>query len=133
MAKKRTTGVGAMLRGQCPRCREGKIFVSARAYRWDKITAMPDACPVCGEDFLREPGFYFGAAYVSYGLTVALWVSVFVALTCFNWWGLMAFSFFEDVGLFLITGIVLLIILLPLIARLSRSMWLHMMTRRHRK
>jgi hypothetical protein len=35
--------------------------------------------------------------------------------------------------LFLITGIALLIILLPLIARLSRSMWLHMMTRRHRK
>ena len=133
MAKKRITGVGAMLRGQCPRCRQGKIFVSAQAYRWDKITAMPDACPECGEDFLREPGFYFGAAYVSYALTVALWVSVFVALTCLNWWGLMAFSFFEDVGLFLTTGIVVLIFLLPMIARLSRSMWLHMMTRRHRK
>ncbi len=90
---------------------------------------MPNACPVCGEDFLREPGFYFGAAYVSYGLTVALWVAVLVALVCFDWWGLLQFSFFEDVTLFLTTGISLLIALLPLIARLSRSMWLHMMTR----
>jgi hypothetical protein len=50
-------------------------------------------------------------------------------LMCFDWWGLLQFSFFEDVTLFLTTGISLLIALLPLIARLSRSMWLHMMTR----
>ena len=94
---------------------------------------MPEACPVCGEDFSREPGFYFGAAYVSYALTVALWVAVLVALTCFELWGLLQFSFFEDVGMFLSTGIALLILLLPVIARLSRSIWLHMMTRRKPK
>ncbi len=94
---------------------------------------MPDACPVCGEDFLREPGFYFGAAYVSYALTIALWVAVLVALMCFDWWGLIKFSFFEDVTLFLSTGITLLLVLLPLIARLSRSIWLHMMTVRQRR
>ena len=84
---------------------------------------------MCGEDFLREPGFYFGAAYVSYALTVALWVAVLVALTCFDWWGLLSFSFFKNVDLFLTTGISVLIVLLPLIARLSRSIWLHLMTR----
>ena len=128
-SKKRKTGLAAMIHSQCPRCREGQIFSSPKAYHWKHITSMPNACPVCGEDFLREPGFYFGAAYVSYGLTVALWVAVLVALMCFDWWGLLQFSFFEDVTLFLTTGISLLIALLPLIARLSRSMWLQMMTR----
>ncbi|MBV41513.1 MAG: DUF983 domain-containing protein [Crocinitomicaceae bacterium] len=132
-SRRRKTGFGAMLHAQCPRCREGQIFISKKAYQWKQITTMPDACPVCGEDFLREPGFYFGAAYVSYALTIALWVAVLVALMCFDWWGLIEFSFFEDVTLFLSTGITLLLVLLPLIARLSRSMWLHMMTRRRRR
>jgi len=132
-SKKRKTGLAAMIHSQCPRCREGQIFSSPKAYHWKHITSMPSACPVCGEDFLREPGFYFGAAYVSYGLTVALWVAVLVALMCFDWWGLLQFSFFEDVTLFLTIGISLLIALLPLIARLSRSMWLHMMTRIDRR
>ena len=41
------------------------------------------------EDFEREPGFYFGAAYVSYALTVALWVAVLVAMMAFDAWGWM--------------------------------------------
>ena len=133
MSRKRKTGFGAMLHARCPSCREGHIFSSKKAYQWKGITNMPDACPVCGEDFLREPGFYFGAAYVSYALTIALWVAVLVALMCFDWWGLIKFSFFEDVTLFLTTGIALLLVLLPLIARLSRSIWLHMMTVRQRR
>ena len=132
-SKRRKTGFGAMLHARCPSCREGHIFTSQKAYQWKHITTMPDACPVCGEDFLREPGFYFGAAYVSYALTIALWVAVLVALMCFDRWGLIEFSFFEDVTLFLATGISLLLALLPLIARLSRSMWLHMMTKRQHR
>tara|TARA_Y100000385_G_scaffold279396_1_gene329008 strand:- start:518 stop:892 length:375 start_codon:yes stop_codon:yes gene_type:complete len=122
-----------MLHSQCPTCLEGSIFHSRNAYDLKRIVSMPEACPVCQEDFSREPGFYFGAAYVSYALTVALWVAVLVALSCFDWWGLLQFSFFEDVGLFLSTGIAMLILLLPVIARLSRSIWLHMMTRRKSK
>lgn len=129
MPKRRQTRFRAMLHAQCPTCKEGKIFTSPNAYRLKQITDMPAECPVCGEDFLREPGFYFGAAYVSYALTVALWVAVLVALTCFDWWGLLSFSFFKNVDLFLTTGISVLIVLLPLIARLSRSIWLHLMTR----
>ena len=45
---------------------------------------MPAECAVCGEDFARELGFYFGAAYMSYALTVTLWIVLSVALTCFD-------------------------------------------------
>ena len=88
--------LGALLSNRCPKCYEGKLFLSS-AYNLKRVSEMPAECPVCGEDFAREPGFYFGAAYVSYALTVALWIALFVALTCFDWWGWMAFSFFDDV------------------------------------
>lgn len=92
---------------------------------------MHENCLICEEDFKREPGFYFGAAYVSYALTVALWVAVLVALICFDWWGWISFSFFEDVPLFLACGIGVLLLLMPVILRLSRSIWIHMFTKRN--
>ena len=66
---------------------------------------------------------------MSYALTVALWIVLSVAFTCFDWWGWMAFSFFDDVPFFLTTGIGLLVVLMPVLMRLSRSIWLHMFTR----
>ena len=90
---------------------------------------MHHSCAECGEDFEREPGFYFGAAYVSYALTVALWVAVLVALNCFDAWGYIEFGMFTHPGTFLWTGIGLLVALLPLIYRLSRSIWISMFTK----
>ena len=37
--------------------------------------AMNPTCPVCGHAFEREPGFFQGAMYVSYGLGT-LWLGV---------------------------------------------------------
>jgi uncharacterized protein (DUF983 family) len=127
---KSKTALGAMISGKCPQCREGKLFVHANAYVPTKTAAMHKSCPVCGEDFAREPGFYFGAAYVSYALTVALWVAVLVALYTFDALGWIEFGFYSHVGTFLITGISTLLILLPGIYRLSRTLWLHLLTKR---
>jgi hypothetical protein len=56
--------------------------------------------------------------YVSYALTVALWVAVAVAF--------FVLSKSIDPWLFMIVGIGLLLILLPGIYRLSRVIWLTM-------
>jgi len=40
---------------------------------------MHPACPVCGQNFMPEPGFYFGAMYFSYAINVALMVFFGVA------------------------------------------------------
>lgn len=37
---------------------------------------MNEKCPECGASFEPEPGFYFGAMFVSYGLTVGLFAFV---------------------------------------------------------
>jgi uncharacterized protein (DUF983 family) len=67
------------LTNKCPRCREGKLFTSSNPYDLANITKMHDHCPVCGQQTEIEVGFYYGTGYVSYALTVAYFVSMFVA------------------------------------------------------
>jgi len=83
---------------------------------------MNEKCPVCNQPTEIEVGFYYGTGYVSYGLTVALSVATFVA-----WKVLIGLSFdIDDNRIFywLGTNIVVLVVLQPLIMRLSRSLWL---------
>lgn len=118
-----------ILGNKCPNCREGNLFIESSAYK-KGMAEMNKSCPVCGENLQREPGFYFGAAYVSYGLTIAIWVALFVALTVFDAIGLISFSIGEDPLLFIILGVLLLLAMLPLIYRLSRSIWINMFVKR---
>ena len=103
------------------------MFKVANPYRWRTVNEMHHKCPACGVDLRREPGFYFGAAYVNYGLTVSLWVVVLVALYTFGALGWVHFTgFMDQPETFLGAGVVTLILLLPLLQRLSRSIWIHM-------
>lgn len=108
----------------CPRCHVGPLF-TGKTYS-TQLGKMPKICAHCGERFEPEPGFYFGAAYVSYALTVALWVAWFVALTTFEAIGLFTWSFAENALEFLVGGVLLLLVLLPLIYRFSRAIWINM-------
>jgi uncharacterized protein (DUF983 family) len=77
---------------------------------------MPDNCPVCGQDFKIEDGFYLGATYVSYAITVALMVP------------LLAISYFLfnlDFMWLLPVMVVLLVLLMPPILRISRAIWIN--------
>ncbi len=120
--KKKPGYLFSTLDNRCPRCRMGKIFVSSNPYRLKTTLKMHPACPVCGQPTEIEVGFYYGTAYVSYGLTVAFSIFTFVA-----WWLLIGISVQEgDLRLLWwgITNAVLLIVLQPIFMRLSRSLWL---------
>lgn len=82
---------------------------------------MPEHCPVCGQPFEIEPGFWFGTGFASYALSVAVCVTTFIA-----WKVLIGFSL-EDNRLFWWMGIngVLLVLIQPLLMRLSRTIWLN--------
>jgi hypothetical protein len=45
-----------------------------------KFAQMNVQCPVCEITLTPEPGFYFGALYISYAFTVALMVATWLAL-----------------------------------------------------
>lgn len=69
-----------IVKQKCPACHKGDFFKHSHGYRFKEIGDTHDNCPVCGQRFQLEPGFYFGAAYVSYALNVALMVSCSVAV-----------------------------------------------------
>ena len=72
MAKK--SAWSAILNHKCPRCREGDIFTYSLLEKPTKFIATNKECPHCGLVYEREPGFFFGAMYVSYALTMAIFL-----------------------------------------------------------
>ncbi|WP_310397119.1 DUF983 domain-containing protein [Hymenobacter sp.] len=64
---------------RCPRCHEGKLF-SHSALNLRQFDEMPVACPVCGQAFEPEVGFYWGAMYISYGFSTVIVALVGVLL-----------------------------------------------------
>ncbi len=81
-----------------------------------KFHQMNTHCAGCGQSFEPEPGFYFGAMFVSYGLNTAFFIAV---------WMLLALLV-EDYSLstvLILMGLTV-IVFLPLTFRLSRSIWI---------
>lgn len=105
---------------KCPKCHDSDLFCNQHIYQFKGFFNMPDECPKCGQDFQMEPGFYFGAMYVSYGLTIALNVAVFVALLVFNSY---------SVRNFLILDFFVLLVTLPYVFKVSRAVWIAMMVK----
>ena len=70
---KKGTKLYSILKFKCPHCHEGGFF-KAHPYNISKAGDIYDKCPVCNNKNSKEPGFYYGAMYVSYGLGVALFL-----------------------------------------------------------
>ena len=41
---------------------------------------MNESCTTCGTRLTPEPGFYYGALFISYGFTVAICVAIWLGL-----------------------------------------------------
>jgi len=65
------TKFNAMLHEKCPQCQTGKMF-KYKPFDILKFTEMNNDCPVCSLHFEIEPGFFWGAMYVSYALTTGM-------------------------------------------------------------
>lgn len=111
------TKLYSILRRKCPQCQEGEFFLS-HPYDLKKIGDTYESCKSCNLKYSREPGFYYGAMYVAYGLGVML----FVAL-----WAILNFGF-KDVQIgWQITIIMVSILMLgPYLYALSKIIWLNM-------
>jgi uncharacterized protein (DUF983 family) len=97
----------------CPRCREGKIF---RAPLWRGYLAMHEKCAVCGLKFEREQGYFLGAMYFSYLISIP---PVLVLLLLF--WRLTSWRFEWVV----VAAFVAYIPFVPLVTRYARVLWLY--------
>jgi len=94
---------------------EGDIYPDNNPYHLKTLSDFNPRCGSCNQNFEPEPNFYYGAMYVSYGYTVALFVAVYIIFS--NW---MHWEMWPTVGALA----VLLVVLAPVLFRLSRTTWL---------
>lgn len=125
MSEHKVSYLRSVLSLRCPGCRKVSMFKNPSTYSLQNLGEVNQVCPKCGTKLVPETGFYFGAAYANWALTVALWVSILVALKVFDALGLIEFGFLTHPMTFLISGILLTLVLFPYMFRLSRSMWAH--------
>lgn len=104
----------AILEGRCPKCREGKLFKFPLRDIFH-FTKMHRECLHCGLRFEVEPGFFFGAMYISYAATIAILVATGVILSIIEKYELTNF---------VITATAITILLMPIIFRYSRILFL---------
>lgn len=108
--------LGAWLGLKCPRCRKGRLFTYRNPYNIAHVQDMPDHCPVCGQPFSLEPGFYFGATYVSYAINIGLFMGFFVV----SFFVLhIPYTIWTSMGL-----VAAALLLTPILFRLSRAIWI---------
>jgi len=109
--------VFSVVNQHCPYCRSEKMFTYPVYSK--KFNVMHRKCPNCSQHLEPEPGFYTGAMYVSYALQVGIIFAVIIFTT------LLGFD--ASLGWYIgwIAGLVIL--LFPIVYRLSRSVWAHIL------
>lgn len=106
----------AALEGKCPKCRKGNMF-KFPLYRIFKFHQMHDHCPHCGLHYEVEPGFFFGAMYVSYALSVGIFLTTAFLVT----------MLMEEPSIktYIIFVVVVALVLYPINFRYSRILFAH--------
>lgn len=103
-----------ILRHVCPRCRQGRIYRPFTPRGW---LSLNDACPVCNLKFDRnEQGYFIGAMYVSYGLSIPPVLALVLIFWRLAHWSL---------GTALAGATIAYLPFVPVVVRLSRVIWIY--------
>jgi uncharacterized protein (DUF983 family) len=108
----------SILNSKCPKCQEGDFYLSKNPYQAKDFGKNYSHCSACGYKFEKEVGFFYGAMYVSYALTIAFSVAIAVAIVV-----LFPSSSYKVYIVAILTG---LVVLMPISYRLSRVVWMNL-------
>ncbi|WP_093025500.1 DUF983 domain-containing protein [Pustulibacterium marinum] len=107
----------AVFKCKCPRCQEGAIFKTTGKGSLFSYPKMHSRCLKCNYLFDKEPGFFFGAMFVSYALAVAEFIGFFILAYFVGHWSLRS----------IFAGVVVLALLLSIKNfKWSRTIWIYM-------
>ena len=96
------------------------MFENKNPYALKETMKMNKECPVCGQPFNIEVGFYYGSGYISYAVAVTLSATTFMA-----WWASIGFSLSDNRFFYwLVFNAVFLIAAQPYLMRFARTGWL---------
>lgn len=105
----------ALLDLRCPRCHTGKLFTHpALSF---SFMEMPAECPLCRQTYEPEPGFYYGAMYISSGFSTGILLII----------GFLLFYFANDPPLwvYIVTVAAAVLAVTPPLFRYSRAVMLY--------
>ncbi|PSR11559.1 MAG: DUF983 domain-containing protein [Bacteroidetes bacterium] len=100
---------------KCPRCHESDMFATS-SMSFKAPFEMKERCDKCNEDFFPEPGYYYGAMFLSYIFTA--WFSIGFVLF-FHW--LLKWS--TAASFALLIGV--LLVFFVYIFRVARAMYIN--------
>jgi uncharacterized protein (DUF983 family) len=106
----------SILTGTCPKCQNESMYVDQNLLHLSKIIKMHEKCNHCGFKYQIEPSFFYGAMYVGYGLNVAVGIGTF----------LISYFFSSSLIVAFIAIIAAILLLFPIVMRLSRSIYINM-------
>jgi uncharacterized protein (DUF983 family) len=106
--------LGSILQQRCPRCRTGRIF---RYSIYRGFPKMYERCSVCELKFEREPGYFLGAMYISYGLALLTIALIAVSLWAVTGWWITKVT---------IWAVVLFLPFAPMITLFARVLWIYL-------
>lgn len=106
----------SILTGSCPKCHNESMYVNKNLFMVSQLFKMHERCSHCKTKYKIEPSFFYGAMYVSYGVSIVFAITVF--LITYLLIGLSLVNAF-------IAIVLALILLFPVIARLSRNIWIN--------
>ncbi len=113
---KKGTKPYSILNNKCPRCHEGKFFENDSPFTYKRMMKMHETCPSCKFKYEIEPSFFYGAMYVSYGLTVGMSIISFIVLY------FLGFNMLYSI----IGSIIILILFMPITYRFARLIYANM-------
>jgi uncharacterized protein (DUF983 family) len=101
---------------KCPKCHSGDLYPT-KLLSFSKTFVMLERCPACRQQYVIEPGFYWGAMYIAYMLSSGIILGGF---------GLLFFVFGFSILQSFFTVLVILFLLYGLIFRMARSIWINL-------
>ncbi len=104
---------------KCPKCHKGKVFTYSNPFDYKNFDKMEIHCSNCDHKYEKEPGFFYGAMYVSYALMVGWFL--------FSW-ALNSFVLHMDELIYLALLAISMIALFSYTFRLARLFWINFFT-----
>jgi uncharacterized protein (DUF983 family) len=106
----------SILTGTCPKCHQESMYIVKNSYILTKVFDMNEKCSHCDTKYKIEPSFFFGAMFVSYGVSVLIGIIAFLV---------SHFIFKTNLKTSFVSIVISLIALMPIIMRISRNIWIN--------
>ncbi len=100
---------------KCPQCQESDMFYTG-SFSFKRSFDMKEKCEYCNLNYFPEPGFYYGAMFISY---------IFMGWFCIGFVALFHWGLGWSINASFLLLIAFCIVFFVFIFRLARAIWIN--------